>query len=462
MCVLVVLLAGGAEAQRPTPATTLFGILGLGVVSVDAQWQPGSECVKFSDIYADGQDLIERMWGGAFKYTPDQDGAAGGYTMWWFEGGTPGQADAHDNPNDLITQGRGLTVPDVCHLDYFHKDVPSPEGDDFTECHPWHASSCCHDSTVVTPHALKIAYGAGYEWDRCGPLSQACERFFVEEACLYECDVNAGLWRKFSDEQHSLCEAAAQGATVTLASGAEYTCSPDPWGAGNAENKWQLEDMPIRASYADSWFRACANDLFCGSGDYFECAGEYHTYLAEQEAAAAAAVALSETCATNATLAATDECIAYLAKVAADAVLAATEAQAAADEAHAQAAAAQAASDAAVAAAGTAEEERDSATQDAAAAEAAAAAAQAEADAALAVAAAERQRANDKEDEIPGWGVAVIIAAGVLVVIFAVVVCVMYSAEKQGKPVFMTLDGAKAGDANVKTVASTTSATAAP
>ena len=45
------------------------------------------------------------------------------------------------------------------------------------------------------------AYGAGYEWDRCGKLSQACERFFVQEACLYECDPNIGNYRKCTDAQ---------------------------------------------------------------------------------------------------------------------------------------------------------------------------------------------------------------------------------------------------------------------
>ena len=53
--------------------------------------------------------LIERMWNNAFKYTADEQMA---YTMWWYEGGTAGTADGHDNPNDLITQNRGKTVPD--------------------------------------------------------------------------------------------------------------------------------------------------------------------------------------------------------------------------------------------------------------------------------------------------------------------------------------------------------------
>ena len=41
-----------------------------------------------------------------------------------------------------------------------------------------------------TPMALNEAYGEGYEWDRCGKMSQACERFFVQEAwsvCLHAC-----------------------------------------------------------------------------------------------------------------------------------------------------------------------------------------------------------------------------------------------------------------------------------
>lgn len=45
-------------------------------------------------------------------------------------------------------------------------------------------------------HATDSNYGDEYRWDRCGPLSQACERFFVQEACFYECEPSAGLYRK--------------------------------------------------------------------------------------------------------------------------------------------------------------------------------------------------------------------------------------------------------------------------
>jgi len=282
MCVLVVLLAGGAEAQRPLPAETILaGLVALGGLTAVDAWTPGNGCVKFKDIYADGKDLIERMWGDAFNYTHDEDMA---YTMWWYEGGRAGQADPHDNPNDFVTMLRNMTVPTTCELSYYHRDTPTTQNENFTECHPWHANACCHDSTVTTPQYIRDSYGAGFEWDRCGPLSQACERFFVEEACFYECDVNAGIYRRFTDEQHALCGAAAVGATVTLSSGETYTCI-EQWGA-NAENQWELYKMPIRASYADAWYRACANDLFCGGGNYFECANDYHTQVAREEAIA--------------------------------------------------------------------------------------------------------------------------------------------------------------------------------
>lgn len=244
----------------------------LGLASVANAWLPGG-CKPFREIYADGEDLINRMWGDSFVYETDESKA---YTMWWYNGGAAGEADNHDNPNELITtQGLNLTVPDMCHLDYFHKDEPSPEGESFTECHPWHDWACCHQATVMNPVAINKAYGAGYEWDRCGPISQACERFFVEEACFYECDVNMGLFRRFTDDQHTACtaEGVAVGATVLLADGTDYTCVEE-WGA-NAENKWEIHQMPIKASYADAFFRACANDYFCDAGGFWDCHANY-------------------------------------------------------------------------------------------------------------------------------------------------------------------------------------------
>ena len=98
------------------------------------------------------------------------------------------------------------------------------------------------------------------------------------EGCFYECEVNAGLYRKYTDAQHQFCSGAADGAyNASL----NYTCQVSPWG-GNAENRWQLYKMPITPAFAEAWYRACANDLFCGDGDYFQCAGDYHAQLANE------------------------------------------------------------------------------------------------------------------------------------------------------------------------------------
>lgn len=194
-------------------------------------------CKPFKDIYKDGTELCEMMWSDAFKVVDDSQP---GYTMWFF--------DQENNPNDAVTHQLfgNNTVPDQCHLQYFHKDTPGPEGDDMTECHPWKNNACCNSSTVTGPQQIKEAYGAEYHWDRCGPLSEACERFFVMEACLYECEPSAGLFRKYD----------------------KNSSHPDA-------NDWQIHQMPIKKSFCNAWYTACANDYFCGTGDFFACAAIY-------------------------------------------------------------------------------------------------------------------------------------------------------------------------------------------
>lgn len=167
------------------------------------------------------------------------------YTMWFFD---------HVNPNDAMAAKLGKPKADKCHLDYYHKDgAPTPESDDMRECHPWKDNACCHKKTVTSVTQIKEAYGEKYHWDRCGTLSEACERFFVMEACFYECDPNAGLYRKFPD--------------------GVYNASDD------SHNKWQMHKMPIKRSFCNAWHRACFNDNFCDSktksGSFFACAKEY-------------------------------------------------------------------------------------------------------------------------------------------------------------------------------------------
>jgi folate receptor len=377
--------------------------LSLGFAAIANAWTPDG-CKPFKEIYTDGEDLINRMWGNSFKYEADESKA---YTMWWTEGGAAGTADAHGNPNELITQGLGLTVPDQCHLDYYHKDAPTPEGEDFSECHPWHASSCCHQATVMTPTAINEAYGPGYEWDRCGPMSQACERFFVEEACFYECDVNMGLYRRFTDEQHTLCsaEGVAVGATVTLADGTAYTCV-DEWGA-NAENKWEIHQMPIKASYADAFYRACANDLFCDVGGFWDCNANYKEYMAEREAELAAN--------------ATREVLEVYPLAIGEQVLAANVTDAAEAKAMAEALLAAQLKVAAAEANATAEAKL---------------AAQLKAD-----------LEEEKEKPLEPWAIALIIVCVVLASLCACGACYLVSREKQGKPVFQALEAPNAKSA---------------
>ena len=93
------------QMQMTRPTLALLSLLVTGA----SAW---GTCQKFSEIYTNGEDMIERMWNNAFKYTADEQMA---YTMWWYEGGTAGAADGHDNPNDLITQNLGKTVPDQVH-----------------------------------------------------------------------------------------------------------------------------------------------------------------------------------------------------------------------------------------------------------------------------------------------------------------------------------------------------------
>ena len=73
--------------------------------------------------------------------------------------------------------------------------------------------------------------------DGCGKLSSACEQFFIEEGCFYECDHNLGKWRKHENRTN--------------------------------DNGWEIEGMPIKASYCDAWYEACKgpeNKLCMGSG----------------------------------------------------------------------------------------------------------------------------------------------------------------------------------------------------
>merc|ERR1712238_293308 len=126
-----------------------------------------------------------------------------GYDMWFDE-------DLDVNPNEEVTKkifgekiGFENTVDfsvDQCHLQSYHKKMATEE--DLDVCKPWrNKESCCKNSVVGTENQIKTNYGREYVWDVCGKLSRKCEKYFVQEACFYECEPAAGLYRKHLDPQ---------------------------------------------------------------------------------------------------------------------------------------------------------------------------------------------------------------------------------------------------------------------
>ena len=59
----------------------------LALVLVAAPSAAWDSCRPFKDIYANGKELCEKMWGDSFAYETDESKA---YTMWFF--------DAMNNP----------------------------------------------------------------------------------------------------------------------------------------------------------------------------------------------------------------------------------------------------------------------------------------------------------------------------------------------------------------------------
>ena len=87
----------------------------------------------------------------------------------------------------------------------------------------------------------------------CGSLSTACQQYFMQEACFYECDHNIGLFRQFRSV------------------GADSVTGNCMDGTGS-QNAWQILNLPLKPSLVNGWWAACKNDLFCTaeSGSYFD------------------------------------------------------------------------------------------------------------------------------------------------------------------------------------------------
>ena len=237
------------------------------LVFIDSQNVDGQDCKPFHQIYESGTQLCENMWSDSFYVVEDANVS---YTMSWVDG--------FDNPNDQITKNLGKskdikTYPDdsqKCGLQYYHynKTQKLPSGE-LKMCTNYKDNACCHPSTVESWASINTNYGDAYHADRCGPLSEACKAFFIYETCLYECDVNAGIYRMFNDSQ--VAHDIAIGGTLSgTGPGTGVGAIPK----NNRSNSWAMYGMPIRKSFCDSWYEACYNDLFCGAagGDFFNCA----------------------------------------------------------------------------------------------------------------------------------------------------------------------------------------------
>ena len=74
-----------ALALASSPATA-FKPVRAGLLAAYASTQVRADdepvCRPFTDIYANGQELIEVMWNNAFTYEPDE---SRGYTQWFFD-----------------------------------------------------------------------------------------------------------------------------------------------------------------------------------------------------------------------------------------------------------------------------------------------------------------------------------------------------------------------------------------
>mmetsp|Transcript_11323 Transcript_11323/g.28552 ORF Transcript_11323/g.28552 Transcript_11323/m.28552 type:complete len:281 (-) Transcript_11323:253-1095(-) len=208
-------------------------------------------------MFGSGEGICNQYWGEAFRYVPRtlDSGAANpeydlAYTMWFFE---------KENPNLEVSRLRiaanltnhGLNNVEECHLDYLHHDTVK-SGQGLTECHPYEDAACCKPETVLNVDRLKYMYGVEYAWDVCGPIDQECERFLVQENCMYECDPSVGLYRQFSKD------------------------------STEDDASWRVKGMPIKGEYCDAFFQACADQPTC-RGDSLECYASYQSTLPEAD-----------------------------------------------------------------------------------------------------------------------------------------------------------------------------------
>eukprot|EP00892_Ulva_mutabilis_P010740 jgi/Ulvmu1/8038/UM004_0275.1 len=238
--------------------------------------QASGNCKTYAQVFGaannvtkGGKAMCEQLWGDAFIYA---EGNKSGYVM-NFTGPNPNDdlypeiALPEPCPDHAVTEQQlqaacpateqfaevEVTPCELCHLRNDHTaDVAIPRPALEGRCAKYADNACCTAKTATAVDTSEDLYNAAFRWDKCyqyndtlraarnadPELSAAYERcnaWFREEECLYECDVNAGKWRKHGD------------------------CKDDSGGS----NGWQMEGMPIRASECDAFYAACRDLVMC-------------------------------------------------------------------------------------------------------------------------------------------------------------------------------------------------------
>ena len=139
-----------------------------------------------------------------------------------FAAGLLGVASAQDP--EWVMPPTNEATGNICHLQYLHEPHATPIDLTGTQCSAWSDNSCCSAATAaamdydVADEDTGLYDGHGLGISQCGIPSRACQKWFIAESCLYECDVNAGRYR------HHVGDAA---------------CEED-------NNKWQMSGFPLK------------------------------------------------------------------------------------------------------------------------------------------------------------------------------------------------------------------------
>ena len=75
--------------------------------------------------------------------------------------------------------------PTKCLEGEKHKEVPSPEGDDYKACLAYRDRTCCTAKFTEQLAQATVTSIDNFHWNRCGALSKSCEAFMIHVECFY-------------------------------------------------------------------------------------------------------------------------------------------------------------------------------------------------------------------------------------------------------------------------------------